>query len=382
MKKIAWILHGNYVNEGRVYKESQTLSKAGYEVRLYATWKHGLARHEFEGSVEIIRIDLPVLRLLKVPLYRAKLFMPFYSLKLILLVRNYNPDILHCMNFWTLHIGFIYKLFFRKPFLYDSHDLFLGQNHFNTGLRKVRFIYKLLEHFFAKQAVSTFQTTNARQFAFKQEHGIDSCVIMNKSFKPEVKKSVLNSQDYPKLASTKLKLVYVGSIQFDRGIEEVISFIKNNDNIDFFLLGNPNGAWGRSFLESNKNYLTWIPAVPPEDVTCALQSFDLGITLIQNTCDSYYRCCPTKMWELIAAGVPQIASDFPEIRRVLVGDENNPMGWVIDPGNKEILQEVLTDVIRNPQKINLIKKNLAKVNDDFTWCHEAKKLLFIYKSLI
>jgi glycosyltransferase involved in cell wall biosynthesis len=67
---------------------------------------------------------------------------------------------------------------------------------------------------------------------------------------------------------------------------------------------------------------------------------------------------------------------------VLVCDENNPMGWVIDPGNKEILQEVLTDVIRNPQKINLIKKNLAKVNDDFTWCHEAKKLLFIYKSLI
>ena len=48
-----------------------------------------------------------------------------------------------------------------------------------------------------------------------------------------------------------------------------------------------------------------------------LRGADLGVAPIENVCLSYYFCSPNKLFEYINAGLPVVASDFPEMRQVI-----------------------------------------------------------------
>jgi glycosyltransferase involved in cell wall biosynthesis len=54
----------------------------------------------------------------------------------------------------------------------------------------------------------------------------------------------------------------------------------------------------------------------------------LGVILYEDTGRSQHFCSPNKLWEYAAAGVPTLASDLPEIARV-VGGKNT--GFLLPP---------------------------------------------------
>lgn len=380
-RRIAWVLHGPYVNEGRVHKESQTLSNVGYKVTIFATWKKGLPLTQKEGDVKIARLAFPVLSRLKVPLYKIRLMMPFYTLKLLFKLRRYKPDVIHCMNFATLHIGYLSKKLFSVPYVYDSHDLFTGQMLMSRKSGIVRKMYMLREKFFAKRAALVFQATESRGKEFQKLYGITPQVIMNRALVPTSSRKVLSEDDYPMLKTSKYKLVSVGAIIEQRGIEQLVEATAEMANVQIFLLGNPIAKWGYDLLERYKDQLSWIPAVAPGEVTNALTAFDLGVSLVQNACLSWYLSSPTKMWELIASGTPQIASDFPEIRKVIIDNEIGPLGRVVDPADISQIRKNIQEMLDNPEEMEYYRNNCLKFTESCSWAQEGKKLVKIYNSL-
>lgn len=58
-------------------------------------------------------------------------------------------------------------------------------------------------------------------------------------------------------------------------------------------------------------------AVPHADVVSIVQSADFGLCMIENVSLSDYYCLPNKIFEYCFAGVPVLASDFPDIRAIL-----------------------------------------------------------------
>ena len=46
---------------------------------------------------------------------------------------------------------------------------------------------------------------------------------------------------------------------------------------------------------------------------------DLGVIPYENTCLNHWFCSPNKLWEYPVAGVPILASPFPELRREIEG---------------------------------------------------------------
>jgi glycosyltransferase involved in cell wall biosynthesis len=66
------------------------------------------------------------------------------------------------------------------------------------------------------------------------------------------------------------------------------------------------------------------PAVPPDVLLEYTAGADVGISLIENVCLSYYYSLPNKVFEYLMSGVPVIVSDFPEMARLV--DETG-CGW-------------------------------------------------------
>ena len=388
-RRIAWVLHGSYKNEGRVYKESQTLAQAGYKVRIFATCKDSLPLTQQEGSVSVERLVFPVLSRLRRILYKVRptrlfyyaMMVMSYTLRLTFRIWRYKADIIHCQNVYTLHIGFMCGKLLGVPYVYDSHDLFIEQAHMNGKSAAIKKMCGWYERFFARRAAVVFQTSRMRSEYFEKMYGVKASVIMNKAMVPKVMKTVLSTEKYLCLRTSKSKLVYVGGIMPGRGIETLIEAVTGLDSVQIFLLGNPAGVEGHNLLEKYKKQVCWIPAVPPGDVTNALKVFDLGISLIENCCLSYYFECPTKVWELIISGTPQIASDFPEIRKVVVDNGIGPVGRVVDPSDARQVRRSIEEMINNPAELEMCRKNCLRLRESCRWRTEADKLVDVYSRL-
>ena len=78
------------------------------------------------------------------------------------------------------------------------------------------------------------------------------------------------------------------------------------------------------------------------------------------------------------AGIAILASDFPEIRKIVV---NNDIGLVVDPDNPSEILDKLQLIIDNSEKIKEYKKNAKKIRKFYTWEKEELVLKKIFSSL-
>ena len=84
-KKIAYVICGSYSNnsQGRIFKEIHSFAKIAsvklFSIRLNKEQK----KNGKEGSVSIERINFAILRKIGFPLYKIKLILPFYTMKVL-----------------------------------------------------------------------------------------------------------------------------------------------------------------------------------------------------------------------------------------------------------------------------------------------------------
>ena len=97
-----------------------------------------------------------------------------------------------------------------------------------------------------------------------------------------------------------------------------------------------------------KEKVYFIPRVPFGELhnyTCAA---DLGLCLIKGTGKSFYYSMPNKMFEYMMAGLPVLASDFPEMRSVV---QASGAGQVVDPQNIEAIRQCIQGLLDEPTRI-------------------------------
>ncbi len=84
------------------------------------------------------------------------------------------------------------------------------------------------------------------------------------------------------------------------------------------------------------------------------------------------------MFEFIAAGIPIIASDLPEIRKIV---QDKGIGLVAPTDNAENIASLIDRCFADPKTMLAWKKKLLIVQQELCWEQEQKKLLAIYQTL-
>ena len=70
------------------------------------------------------------------------------------------------------------------------------------------------------------------------------------------------------------------------------------------------------------------------------------------------------MFEYLQSEVPQLASNFPEISKVV---EGNNVGVVIDPSDIEMISNSLNAMLNDTSMLKEMKDNCKKVKDNYSW---------------
>jgi len=179
-------------------------------------------------------------------------------------------------------------------------------------------------------------------------------------------------QSMPKPEKKDFKtIIYQGALNKGRGLESVIRAMQTVSDAKLIIIGDGDI---RSELEeltvqmSLQGKVQFLGKILPDDLKSFTLNADLGLCLLDNLGLSYYYSLPNRIFDYLHAGIPVLASDFPEIRKIV---ETYKTGVLVSHHEPDYLSRVINEILQIPFDTSQFSE-IAKI---FCWEEEEKILM-------
>lgn len=368
MKKICHLtsVHNRY--DTRIFiKECISLAKKGFSVFLIVADGKG---NENNKGVNIFDVGVKNRRISR---------MLFSSSRIYAKAKKIDADIYHLHDPELIPIGLMLKKQGKKV-IFDSHEdvpvQILTKTYLNPVLKFIiSKIYKKFEYFSCKKFNVVITSTDFIRDKFlkinKNTHSIKNYPILDEVSKGEFS-----------WVSSKNKVIYLGTIDLSRGIDEMISSLELVDtNINFKLGGRFETEKLRNEIIQKDGWskveeLGWVKR---DDLQKVFKDCFAGLVLLHPK-ENYLDSLPVKMFEYMGAGLPVICSDFRFWKKII---DEVKCGIYVDPLNKEEIANAINYLAKKPDEAMLMGKNgFYAVKEKYNWQYEEAKFFDVYNSLL
>lgn len=306
-----------------------------------------------------------------------------YWLKAKKLAESLKADIYHAHDLNTLIPAYWAAKKTNAKTVYDSHELF---TEIQIWGRIERYFYRKLEAFIIKRVDKVITINNSIAGELVKRYHIEyPKVIVN--CPPPLKHGEANAYDSvlrnaAGIPLDKRLVLYQGGFTQYRGLEELIeAFTYLDESFCLVFMG-----YGKIrnelevivYSKGLNNRIKFLPAVPQIELLKYTSSADLGVIPYKPVSLNNYYTLPNKLFEYINAGIPIIASDLPELRRIIKGYD---IGYLFDPYKSESIADAIKYVFSDKERYAAIKANTSKAAGEYNWNKESKKLLECYSLL-
>jgi glycosyltransferase involved in cell wall biosynthesis len=177
-------------------------------------------------------------------------------------------------------------------------------------------------------------------------------------------------------------VLHQGAPAPDRGCEVLIAALAQLPETHLAFLGDPEPGYAvvlRHEIAAHdlQDRVTLLPSVALEQLLAHTAEADVGVTLLQDTCENHRLALPNKLFEYIAAGVPVVASDLPEIRRLI---EQHGVGWCVAPDDPTALANALRGALEQ-RTDPALRERLGNAATALSWSREQLRLVELYTRL-
>lgn len=373
MKKVLHLTHTDIHSDSRILKEMAALSEKKYQVSgIGISLSEGSSKSEIDFDCDLQSVSLKS-RGMSVPRTLRHVFALFELVfKMLPMALRQKPDVVHCHDTLVLPLGVLVKFLSKSRLVYDAHELESDRNGLTYLQSKLtRLAEKLLWPFVDRLIV----VSPSIEKWYNENIGAKPTEVILNS--PLLAKSEAFSDDYLRekftIPENEKIFLYIGILGPGRGIDLLVEAFSHADvSSHVVFLGYGELA---SYLERKSGEFPNFhvhPAVPHANVVPIAQSADYGLCLIQNVSLSDYYCLPNKLFEYCFAGVPVLASDFPDIRAVV---DEHQLGEYCDLSVESVRAKVieLQSSTRNYQFENIYP---------LSWQAQAEKLQRFYSTLL
>ena len=373
-KRVIFLRSNPVAPDPRVEKGAMSLTKNDFKVVIIG-WdrENKYPYHERKDFGEVYRLKIKakfgtgiknIRHLLK---YQVALFS--YLTK-----NRQNYDYIHACDFDTIIPALICKLLFRKRVVYDIFDFYADM---------LRNVPDFLRQFIRR--VDLFLIGFADAVIIADEGRIEQI----KGSKPKKLVVIYNSpplvtdfKESPlkKVSSNNLVIAYIGLLQRERGIFEMIDVARNHPEWKLVLGGY--GAEEEEIKEKIKGLgnVEFLGRVPYEKALEVYASSDVMFATYDPRIPNHRYSSPNKLFEAMMLGKPIIVAKNTGMDKIV---EKYGLGFVVEYGNKKDLEKAITSIANwDTNKWEAFKKHTAKIySENFSWEIMERRLIDLYKSL-
>lgn len=354
-------------------KETKSLVESGLFGRIHigAIWTEGLEEHEkLDGRREVWRIRLLTQRLRGTA--GKSLRLVEWYLRLFMLFRGEGLAFVNCHSLSALPLGVLFRLVCGCKIIYDTHELETETQSFR-GFRQA--LARFAERNLITHAEAVIVVSDSIGVWYEKTYGLKNVhVVRNVPYKREFPRKTTLLRDLYGIEPEDFLFLYQGVIASGRGIRLILeAFARLPSDRHVVFLGNgPLSADVQSSAQRYSN-IHYHPAVPTNELLEYTAGADVGISLIEYVCLSYYYSLPNKVFEYLMSGVPVIVSDFPEMARLV---HDTGCGWT-SPVDTSHFIELVNSLTR--QEVEMRRDAVTRASESFSWQNEEAKLIDVYQ---
>jgi glycosyltransferase involved in cell wall biosynthesis len=358
----------------RVDKIARTLKKGGYIVTLVGWNMSG----EYPPAEEVdgIRIyRLPVRAIFGRGLVNILHQVRWQVALLVWLVRHRSEfDLIHACDFDTLLATLVCKAFCRKKVIYDIFDFYADMLRLTPQPVKGAIRFVDLRAIGAADALILADDSRYQQI--QGAHPKRSIVIYN-----ALDDLVGASQRLaPHGFADSLRIAYIGNIQLERGLLELLEVLRRHPEWRLDLAGFGGDETQITALAQQLSNVTWHGRVPYATALQLSQSADVLIATYDPAILNNRYASPNKVFEAMMLGKPIIVARGTNMDRMI---ESANCGLVVKYGDSQELEAAFSQLKNDPLLRHQLGENARQVFEStYNWGIMEKRLLALYEELL
>jgi glycosyltransferase involved in cell wall biosynthesis len=370
--RIAVLLHKTVVHDGRVLREAGALADAGHDVVIV----HLPTGEEGEAARGLrLRSATPPGWTRRLP---RTIWRMLALASIARVARTEHPDAVHANDTATLIPGYVAARLSRARLIYDTHEYAVG-----VPYRKAiwAWLAAMIERLLIRRcdAVITVSDGIAERLQSRYRLERRPAVVRNVPDLPPPGEAP-DLRDEMGIDSSPLVL-HQGAVTEGRGAANLVRALPGTDSAQLLFLG-ADGPYAAT-LERLADQLGvgarthFHPPVPLAELLSYTHQADVGVSLLEDTCENHRLALPNKLFEYLAADLPVVVSDLPEMRRLVT---ERGVGWVTDSADPADIARVLEEALGARDDSGLHER-VREAAAELNWPRERSRLTGLYAKL-
>ncbi len=266
--------------------------------------------------------------------------------------------------------------------VFDSHELHVEQKL----TRREKRIWTAIESRYIHRCDAVITVNPSIAAELERRYQLDKVHVVHNAERVSEDapaRGRLFHQHFDLPASAKI-LLYQGGLSSDRNLQvlaKAIGLVRTSD-LHLVLLGD--GVLAArlqriAVFHGLQDRIHLHPRVPQNSLLAYTASGDAGVIPYQPNCENNRLCTPNKLFEFVAAGVPMVATDLPELRRLIV---TNELGLVGDTKSPRSLAALIDRMLGDPNHLQHFRRGVMSARSQLSWQTESKALLGVYRQFV
>ena len=308
------------------------------------------------------------------------LFYKFYNLRLLFYLFFHRCDLLVSNDLDTLLPNFIVSKVKGIPLVYDSHEYFTGVPELN-GRPFVRWVWTTIERLIFPRLKNVLTVSEPISLLYEKLYRLKPLVVRNCSKRsdhilPFSRKELAIPED------DLLIILQGGGLNIDKGAEELVEAVNMTEKVSVLIAGGGDIMGDLKVMVAKLKLelkVIFVQKVPWDILMRYTRSADVGMCLEKDTNLNYRFSLANKLFDYISAGLPVIASDLPEVSKII--SENN-CGIILSSVTPAEIARALTLLHQNRDLLKVLRQNSQTTAGLLNWDIESVKVREFYSNIL
>ena len=369
--RVVMTVSNDLATDQRVQRVCATLAQEGHEILLLG--------RKLSNSLPFESSTYRTKRL-RLWFNRGPVFYAELNVRLFFILLFSRCSVMHANDLDTLLSVWLISKIRNKHLVYDTHEYFTGVPEIQKR-PVVKAVWKRIEKFIFPKLKHVFTVNESIADLYRNDYGNKGIHVM-RNISPANVKIELADDLVVGLPSNCFRIILQGNgINVDRGGEEAVQMMQYLDDCVLLIAGSGDviQRLKEMVLELNLSArVVFFERMPYAKLLGLTTCCDLGLSLDKDTNINYRFSLPNKVFDYLRAGIPVLASDLPEVRRIV---ETHQTGWIAAEVNPKALAEQIQRIKNDSNAYSNLRSRLRKASLELCWENECKALLNLYKGL-